>query len=116
MYLNPILRYGKVAGGGLFIGGGVLVCKSYGEINKVNSKIEVSSYFATPPIPPPPTPRIRILKIDQKKAGVFGQGFGLIQNLNQKKTTDHLFTRPSKFLFFGGCGVSAQYLKLPFQC
>lgn len=88
MYLNPILRYGKVAGGGgggLFIGGGVLVCKSYGEINKVNSKIEVSSYFATPPIPPPPTPRIRVLKIDQKKAGVFGQGFGLIQNLNQKK-------------------------------
>lgn len=85
MYLNPILRYGKVAGrGGAFIGGGVLVCKSYGEINKVNSKIEVSSYFATPPIPPPPIPRIRILKIDQKKAGVFGQGFGLIQNLNQK--------------------------------
>lgn len=116
MYLNPILRYGKVArgGGGLFIGGGVLVCKSYGEINKVNSKIEVSSYFATPPIPPPPTPRIRILKIDQKKPGFLVKVLDLSKILTKKKTTDHLFTRPSKFLFFGGCGVSAQYLKLPF--
>lgn len=86
MYLNPILRYEKVAGGGggLFIGGGVLVCKSYGEINKVNSKIEVSSYFATPPIPPPPTPRIRILKIDQKKAGFLVKVLDLSKILTKK--------------------------------
>lgn len=104
MYLNPILRYGKVAGGGgLFIGGGVLVCKSYGEIDKVNSKIEVSSYFATPPIsPPPPIPRIRILKIDQKKAGVFGQGFGLIQNLNQKKNNRPFIHETFKILILRG--------------
>lgn len=65
----------------------MLVCKSYGEINKVNSKIEVSSYFATPPIPPPPTPRIRILKIDQKKAGFLVKVLDLSKILTKKKPT-----------------------------